>query len=180
MLQLRACMPQLKIPHTTTKRSCMSQLNILHTATKTPHAATKTPHATTKTQCSQINIFIKKIVFIGVQLFYNVVLVSTVQRREVEFPVLYSRFLLVTYVIPITVYMSIPIHPNAPLPRFPLLVSIHLFSTSVPLFLPCKPVHLYRSSRFHIYVLYMMFVFLFLTYFTQYDSLQVHPCLFYK
>ena len=52
--------------------------------------------------------------------------------------------------------MSIPIsqfithtHPC----RFPLLVSICLFSTSVSLFLPCKPVHLYHFSRFHIYEL---------------------------
>ena len=37
--------------------------------------------------------------------------------------------------------------------RFPPLVSIRLFSTSVSLFLPCKPVHLYYFSRFHIYVL---------------------------
>ena len=29
---------------------------------------------------------------IAVQLFYNVMLVSTVQRSQVEFPVLYSRF----------------------------------------------------------------------------------------
>ena len=35
----------------------------------------------------------------------------------------------------------------------PNLVSIRLFSTSVSLFLPCKPVHLYHFSRFHIYML---------------------------
>ena len=34
-------------------------------------------------------------------------------------------------------------HPH-PHPRFPRLVSIRLFSTSVSLFLPCKPVHLYH------------------------------------
>ena len=32
-------------------------------------------------------------------------------------------------------------------------MSIGLFSTSVPLFLPCRLVHLYHFSRFHIYVL---------------------------
>ena len=37
--------------------------------------------------------------------------------------------------------------------RFPSLVSICLFSTSVSQFLPCKPVPLYHFSRFHIYVL---------------------------
>ena len=42
---------------------------------------------------------------------------------------------------------------TAPRHRFPPLVSIRLFSTSVSLFLPCKPVHLYHFSRFHIYAL---------------------------
>ena len=42
-------------------------------------------------------------------------------------------------------------HP--PPPAFPPLVSIPLSSTSVSLFLLCKPVHLYHFSRFHIYVL---------------------------
>ena len=40
-------------------------------------------------------------------------------------------------------------HPR----RFPPLVSIRLFSTSVSLFLPCKPVHLYHFPRLHIYAL---------------------------
>ena len=40
-------------------------------------------------------------------------------------------------------------HPSPTSP----LVSIHLFSTSVSLFLPCKPVHLYHFSRFLIYAL---------------------------
>ena len=40
-------------------------------------------------------------------------------------------------------------HPR----RFPPLVSIRLFSTSVSQFLPCKPVHLYYFSRFPIYAL---------------------------
>ena len=44
-------------------------------------------------------------------------------------------------------------HHHPPPPRFPPLVSIRLFSTSVSLFLPCKPVHLYHFSRFHIYAL---------------------------
>ena len=70
---------------------------------------------------------------------------------------LYSRFLLVIYFIHISVYMSIPISqfipPPPPLPHFPPLGSMHLFSTSVSLFLPCKLVHLYHFSRFHIYAL---------------------------
>ena len=40
-----------------------------------------------------------------------------------------------------------------PPPRFSPLVSIRFFSTSVSLFLPCKPVHLYHFSRFQIHAL---------------------------
>ena len=73
---------------------------------------------------------------------------------------LYSMFLLVIYFINISVHMSIPISqfiPPPPQPRpphhFPPLVSIHLFSTSESQFLPCKLVHLYHFSRFHIYTI---------------------------
>ena len=45
-------------------------------------------------------------------------------------------------------------HTTTPTPRrFPPLVSIRLFFTSVSQFLPCKQVHLYQFSRFHIYAL---------------------------
>ena len=49
----------------------------------------------------------------------------------------------------------LPIHHTTTIPRrrFPPLVSICLFSTSVSLFLPCKLVILYHFSRFHIYAL---------------------------
>ena len=87
---------------------------------------------------------------------------------------LYSRFLLVINFIHISVYMSIPISqfipPHPPPCRFPPLVSIHLFSTSVPQFLPWKPVHLYYFSRFHIYVLIYDICFS-ISDFTLYDSL---------
>ena len=63
----------------------------------------------------------------------------------------YSRFLLVIYFIHICQSQS-PNSSHPPRP-FPPLVSIHLFCTSVALFLPCKPVHLHHFSRFHIYVL---------------------------
>ena len=71
---------------------------------------------------------------------------------------LYSKFLLVIYFVHISVYMSIPIShfipPPPPSPtHFSPMVFICLFSTSVSLFLLCKPVHLYHFSRFHIYVL---------------------------
>ena len=86
-----------------------------------------------------------------------------------------SWFLLVIYFIHISVYMSIPISqfitpPPPPHCRFPPLVSIRLFSTSVSLFLPCKPVHLYHFSRFPIYVLMYSICFS-LSDFTLYDSL---------
>ena len=71
---------------------------------------------------------------------------------------LYSRFLLVIYFIHISVYMSIPISqfiptPPPPAPTFLPWCPYVLFSTSVSLFLSCKPVHLYHFSIFHIYVL---------------------------
>ena len=71
-----------------------------------------------------------------------------------------QRFLLVIYFVDISIYMSVsisqlippPPSPHPP-PHFPPLVSIRWFSTSVSLFLPCKPVHLYHFSIFHIYAL---------------------------
>ena len=58
-------------------------------------------------------------------------------------------------------HQCIPVNPNLPIHHTttstPLslspLVSIRLFSTSLSLFLPSKPVHLYHFSRFHIYAL---------------------------
>ena len=43
--------------------------------------------------------------------------------------------------------------PPPPSHNFPPLVSIGLFSPSVSQLLPCKPVHLYHFSRFHIHAL---------------------------
>ena len=59
---------------------------------------------------------------------------------------------------PFYAHQCIHVNPNLPIhhttattPRhFPPLVSLHLFSTSVSQFLPCKPVHLYHFSRFHL------------------------------
>ena len=58
-------------------------------------------------------------------MFHNVVLVSTVQRSEIEFPVLYSRFSLVIYFIHISIYLLIPIFHFIP----PLLspLGVHTF-----------------------------------------------------
>ena len=67
---------------------------------------------------------------------------------------------------------SLPVHTTTPPP--PTLVSILLFSTSVSLFLLCKEDHPYHFSRFYIYAL-IYHIFLFLTSFTLYDHLEVHP-----
>ena len=60
---------------------------------------------------------------------------------------------------------------------FPLPMSSSPFSTSVSLFLSCPQVH--QNQLFFLDSIYMrqhtVFVFLFLTYFTLYDRLQVHP-----
>ena len=82
------------------------------------------------------------------------------------FPIEYiwSHFFLIQQVLnshPFYTHQCIQVNPNLPIHHFttpnPLrlspLVSIHLFSTSVSQFLPCKPVHLYHFSRFHVYAL---------------------------
>ena len=72
-----------------------------------------------------------------------------------ELPVMYSRFPLAIYFTHGSVFMPnlisqfIPPSPSSPM-------STRLFSMSVFLFLPCKWVHLYHFSRFHIW----LFVFL--------------------
>ena len=62
---------------------------------------------------------------------------------------------------PFYTHQCIHVNPNCPIHHtptpnphcFPPMVSIRLSSTSVSLFLPCKAVHLYHFSRFHIYAL---------------------------
>ena len=81
---------------------------------------------------------------------------------------LYSSFLL--YILYILVDICQSQSPNSSPHCFPPLVSICLFSTSVSLFLPCKPVHLYHFSRFHIYALIYDICFS-LSDFTLFDSL---------
>ena len=57
-----------------------------------------------------------------------------------------------------------------------LLLCPQIWSLYLPLFLPCRVVHQYHFSRFHVYTLiYTIFVFLFLTYFIPYNRLMVHP-----
>ena len=61
-------------------------------------------------------------------------------------------------------WYSVPLSPS-------LAVSISLFSMYESLFLPCKYVHQYHFSRFHIYVLIYNIYFSLLTYFTLYNRL---------
>ena len=102
---------------------------------------------------SKLFSFFSQFSFIGVQFF--ITSCQFLLYREVEFPVLYGRFLLVIYFTHISVYMTIPISQfiPSPTPCVPPLVSVYLFSPSVSLFLPCKRVLLYHFSRFHIYAL---------------------------
>ena len=77
---------------------------------------------------------------------------SVVTEHRAELPVLYRMFPLAIYFMHDSVYMSILISqfvPPSPSPP----VSTCPFSMSTSLFLPCKLVHLYHFSRFHIYAL---------------------------
>ena len=115
---------------------------------------------------------------IGVQLLYNVVLVSAVLRSESAICIHISPFffgfpshlghhralsrvlcaiqqVLIRYLFYTQYQQCICVNPHLPIPPTPVspLVSIYLFSMSVSLFLLCKQNHLYHFSRFHIYVL---------------------------
>ena len=91
----------------------------------------------------------------GTFLIKTIKIVFQNKSSSLLFFYIYSRSLLVISFIQVSVYMSISISQFIPPPphRFPPLVSIRLFSTSVSLFLPCKLVHLYHFSKFHIYAL---------------------------
>ena len=107
-----------------------------------------------------------KLVFIDVQLIYNVVLVSAVQQSksaihihistlfQVPFPIrslqsieqsslCYTVGSYYLFYIQQCVYVSpnLPVYPS---PTLSSLVTISLFSTSMTLFLFCKQVHLYH------------------------------------
>ena len=68
-----------------------------------------------------------------------------------------------------SVYISIPVFHF--LPYLPSPWCACLFSMSVSLFLFCKQDQLHHFSRLHIFALIHVICFLFLTYFTLYDSL---------
>ena len=117
-------------------------------------------------------VFFIKLIFIGVPLPYNVVLVSIVQQNEstvcshisppslldflpiqvttehyIEFFVLYSRFLLVIYFLHNCVYMSIPIYQVIPSPRS-LILHLCLQPTS-----PLNSTYLHFITYFPIFCL---------------------------
>ena len=146
-----------------------------------------------------------KLNVIGVQLLYNVVLLATVQQSQSAICIHISPFLGIS--IPFrsphsteqsslsyTVgFQQLPIldivsilyicqsqSPNSPdlTPPFPLgihtsvlyvcvFISVLQIRSSIPFFLDSTYMHQYT-----------IFLFLFLTYFTLYDSLQVHPRLY--
>ena len=95
-----------------------------------------------------------------------------------EFPVLYSRSLLVIHFKYSRVYMSIPKSLIIPFPhpsRPPTTISS--FSKSVSLFLFYKQFHLCHFFLDSMYKgCHTVFPLLCLTDFTQCDSLWVHPC----
>ena len=145
-------------------------------------------------------------IFIGVQLLYNVVLVSAVQQKVNQ--------LFVYMYLHIPSLLSLP--PNLPIPRLQVVtkqgvelpelcssfpIAIHFTFGSVCMsmllshFVPASPpipvssslfstpaslflpCHQVHQNRYSIYMRqHTVFVFLFLTYFTLYDRFQVHPC----
>ena len=83
-----------------------------------------------------------------------------------ELPMLDSRFLLaICLTHGIDVSMSITVYQFSPNPT----MSTHPLPTSAVLFLPCKWIHLYHFSRFHIHAL--TYIWFSLSDFTLYDRL---------
>ena len=81
---------------------------------------------------------------------------SGLSEPQFAFPESLNKFPLVIYFTHCVVHASMLlcpfISPSLP-PLTPLLGSISLFSMSTSPLLPCKKVHQYRLSRFHIYAL---------------------------
>ena len=97
---------------------------------------------------------------------------QVVIKHRADLPVLCSSFPLAIYFTFGSVYMSVLLSHYVPASP-PPTVSSSPFSTSASLFLP------YHQAHFLDSIYYMcqhtVFIFLFLTYFTLYDRLQVHP-----
>ena len=129
-------------------------------------------------------LYILKIYFIEVQLIYSVVLISAVQQsdsvihiyiyilfhyglsQDTEFPVLYSRTLLFIPPIYNSLHLLMPHSQPFPLPPPSSLATTSLFSMSVSLLLFHRQVHLCHTLDSTCKWQHMVFVFLFLTYFT--------------
>ena len=93
---------------------------------------------------------------------------------QVELPVLYSKFPLAMYFTHGNVFISVLLSQFSPPFSCPA-ESMRLSCMSESLFPPCKYVHQYHFSRFHMYALiYNTWFFLFLTGFTLCNRLQVH------
>ena len=105
---------------------------------------------------------------------------QVVTKHQADLPVLCSCFPLAIYFTFGSVYKSMPLshfvpaYPSpSPCPQVHSLVSLPLYSCPAPRF--------FMTILFFIFLhsIYMcqhtVFVFLFLTYFTLYDRLQVHP-----
>ena len=103
---------------------------------------------------------------------------QVVTKHRADLPVLCGCFPLAIYFTFGSIYMSMPLSHFVPAPPspFPLPVSSSPFSTSASLFLSCPEV---LQNLFFLDSIYMcqhtVFAFLFLTYFTLYDRLYVHP-----
>ena len=105
--------------------------------------------------------FFKKLIFVGVQLLYNVVLVSTVQQnRSATYIYIYTlpfglpshsghhsalsrvpcaiQYVLINYLFYTQYQQRICVNPDLPIPPTSPLVSVHFLSMSVSLFLLCK------------------------------------------
>ena len=101
---------------------------------------------------------------------------QVITKHRADLPVLCSSFPLANYFTFGSVYMSVLLSHFIPASP-PCPVSPSPFSMSVSLFLPCHQAHQYQLFFLDsIYMRqHMVFIFLFLTYFTLYDRLQVHP-----
>ena len=103
---------------------------------------------------------------------------QVVTKHRADLPVLCSSFPLAIHFTFGSVYMSMPpshfIPDSLPLPPpCPQVHSLHLCLYSCP---PTRFISILFSDSMYMHQ-HMVFVFLFLTYFTLYDRLQVHPYL---
>ena len=99
-------------------------------------------------------------------------------KHQADLPVLCNCLPLAIYFTFGSVSMSMPLSHFVPAYPSPTTVSSSPFSMSVSLFLSCPQFH---QNHFFFFLdsinmcQHTIFVFLFLTYFTLYDRLQVHP-----